>query len=34
MTDDVITGMLGEVKRHSNHIDTRKIMPRVTWSNA
>ena len=32
MTDDVIAGMLDQVKRHSNRIDRRKIMPRVTWS--
>ena len=34
MTDDVIAGMLEQVKRHSNRIDTRKIMPRVAWSAA
>jgi UDP-sulfoquinovose synthase len=34
MTDDVIASMLDRVKRYSNRIDPRKIMPRVAWGHA
>jgi UDP-sulfoquinovose synthase len=34
MTDEVIAGMIEQVRCHSNRIDTRKIMPRVAWSAA
>lgn len=31
LTDDVIEGMLNEVIKYKDQIDTRKIMPRVRW---
>ena len=31
MTDDVVSDMLDHINRHSNRIDKRKIMPRVSW---
>jgi len=31
MTDDVIAAMLEKVIAYKDHIDTRKIMPRVRW---
>lgn len=31
MTDDVVEGMLAQVIRYKNHIDTAKILPRVSW---
>lgn len=34
LTDDVVTDMLETVKRYSNRIDTRKVMPRVNWKAA
>lgn len=34
LTDDVVVDMLETVKRYSNRIDTRKVMPRVNWKAA
>lgn len=34
LTDDVVVDMLETVKRYSNRIDTRKVMPRVSWKAA
>lgn len=34
LTDDVVADMLETVKRYSNRIDTRKVMPRVNWKAA
>jgi len=34
LTDDVVADMLDTVKRYSNRIDTRKVMPRVSWKAA
>ena len=34
LTDDVVVDMLETVKRHSNRIDKRKVMPRVSWKAA
>jgi UDP-sulfoquinovose synthase len=34
MTDEVVSEMLDQVRRYSNRIDTKKIMPRVAWSTA
>lgn len=34
LTDDVVADMLETVKRYSNRIDTRKVMPRVSWKAA
>ena len=34
LTDDVVLDMLETVKRHSNRIDKRKVMPRVSWKAA
>ena len=31
LTDDVVADLLETVKRHSNRIDSRKVMPRVSW---
>jgi UDP-sulfoquinovose synthase len=31
MTDDVVAGMLAEVTKYKDRIDTSKIMPRVRW---
>jgi UDP-sulfoquinovose synthase len=31
MTDDIIAGMLEQVMRYKDHIDPKKIMPRVRW---
>jgi hypothetical protein len=33
MTDDVLDGMLRQVMSLRDRIDTRRIMPRVRWSN-
>lgn len=32
MTDEVIAGMLEQVKKYQDRIDQRKILPRVKWS--
>lgn len=34
LTDEVVVDMLETVKRYSNRIDTRKVMPRVSWKAA
>ena len=34
LTDEVVVDMLETVKRYSNRIDTRKVMPRVNWKAA
>jgi UDP-sulfoquinovose synthase len=31
MTDEVLAELLQQVMRYKDHIDTRKIMPRVRW---
>jgi hypothetical protein len=32
MTDEVVAGMLAEVIRYKDQIDTTKILPRVRWT--
>lgn len=32
LTDEVVAGMLSEILNHKDHIDSGKIMPRVSWN--